>query len=165
MAALMAAFSSLLNVVVVIGSSFESELGTSVSWGAPAGLLESCSIPARVRFAGSTARGHYALTMLAVWLILLAFLVFAGLMIWRMEYLRRQATDPRGVVGTVLEKRFIPEHVSMEGVGSRSGVSSTAVPDSYALFIRTATEDRELIVDKATFDEYEAGYPFPHTSA
>lgn len=103
--------------------------------------------------------------MLAVWLIFLAFFVFAGLVIWRMEYLRRRVTSTRGVVGTVLEKRMIPAHVSMEGVGGRSGIASTMVPDSYALFIRTATDDRELIVDKATFDEYEAGYYFPRDPA
>ena len=101
--------------------------------------------------------------MLAVWLIFLAFFVFAGLVIWRMEYLRRRVTSTRGVVGTVLDKRRIPEHVSMQGIGSRDASKSTLVPDSYALFIRTATEDRELIVDKTTFDEYEAGYPFPRS--
>ena len=103
--------------------------------------------------------------MLAVWLIFMAFGVFAGLMIWRMEYLRRRVTSTRGVVGTVLEKRFIPGHVSMQGVGSRDAAPVTRVPDSYALFIRTAIEDRELIVDKATFDEYESGYPFPRARA
>ena len=102
--------------------------------------------------------------MLAVWLIFLVFGVVAGLMIWRMEYLRRRVTSMRGAVGTVLKKQFIPEHAELGGMAYRGTAPPKVgvIPASYALFIRTATEDRELIVDKATFDQYEAGYPFPH---
>jgi hypothetical protein len=100
--------------------------------------------------------------MIFVILPFIAFALIAGGAIARMEYLRRRVVNTRGLTGVVASKRVIPEHGTSSGAAyfGASVPQNLVVPEAYAITVRNASGDREVIVDKDTFDNYNIGDEF-----
>lgn len=96
--------------------------------------------------------------------LVLAVAAVGGSSIWLMERSRRRVISPKGVVGTVREKRHVDEHGELRLPSRGAGAGEISVsPESYVLGIQTSTDYREIVVDRDVFDAVEIGDTFPDT--